>query len=117
MSLISCKKTYARAAKELSKKSLKASSVYSLLEPLSFETILFIMAKSGKKSVADRISDFFIRHNKIKIKIRGDDLKKLGMKPGPLYTKILRKVLHEKIEGGVRTKKDEIEFVKCIINA
>ena len=115
-SLISGKKIYARAAKELFKTGLKDSSVYSLLEPLSFEATLFIMAKSGKKTVENKISDFFARHNKVKIKIRGGDLKKLGLKPGPLYTKILTKVLHEKIEGGVKTKKDEIKFVKRIIN-
>ena len=47
--------------------------------------------------------------------IGGEDLKKLGIKPGPPYKKILTKVLHKKIDGKLKKKKEEIDFVKKII--
>ena len=48
----------------------------------------------------------------MKTKIKGEDLKRLGFKEGPLYKKILKMVLDEKLNGGLTTKKEEIEFVR-----
>ncbi len=112
MRLLSCRKNCPKALGELSRKALLASRVYDILEPLSFEEILFIRAKTKNKLVRARITDFLAEYNRIRIKIGGDDLKKLGLKPGPLYAKLLRKVLHKRIDGELKTKKDELDFVK-----
>ena len=113
--LISSKRRAEKALKRISRKKLPASEVYSALNPLSFEEILFIKAKSKKKIVSSRIKDYFTKYNKVKIKIGGEDLKKLGVRPGPEYTKLLLKVLYKKIDGKIRTKKEELEFVKKYI--
>lgn len=113
--LLSCRKNCRKALKSLSARSLRSSGVYGILEPLSFEEILFIRAKTKNRLVRSKITDFFAEHNRVRIKIGGEDLKKLKLKPGPLYTKLLAKVLHKKIDGGVKTKKDELEYVKKLI--
>ena len=101
--------------RSLSARSLRPSKIYSILEPLSFEEILFIRAGTKNKLVLSRIRDFFARYNRVRIKIGGEDLKKLGVKPGPLYTKLLVEVLHKKLDGGVKTKRDELDFVKRLL--
>ena len=44
--------------------------------------------------------------------ITGEDLKKLGIKPGPFYTEILKAILKEKLEERLLSKDDEIKFVE-----
>lgn len=110
--LLSCKKNCKKALKALSGKSLLPSRVYSALDPLSFEEILFIRAKTKNKVNLSRIADFFTKHNKVRIKTGGEDLKKLGIEPGPLYTTLLGKTLRKKIDGEVKTKKDELDFIR-----
>ncbi|HSR13088.1 MAG TPA: hypothetical protein VLS90_16700, partial [Thermodesulfobacteriota bacterium] len=48
---------------------------------------------------------------RVKIALGGNDLKKLGYVPGPVYTRILQAVLTEKLEGRAGTRKEEIDFV------
>jgi tRNA nucleotidyltransferase (CCA-adding enzyme) len=44
--------------------------------------------------------------------LKGQDLKNLGIPPGPEYSKILRKIIEEKLIKRLQTKEDEIELVK-----
>lgn len=113
--LLSCKKNCKNSLKAISTRRLLPSRVYSILEPLSFEEILFMRAMAKKKFVLSRITDFFAKYNSIRIKIGGEDLKKLGVKPGPLYKKTLTKVLHRKINGKAKTKKDELKLVRKLV--
>ena len=43
--------------------------------------------------------------------INGDDLIKLGFKPGPSFSKILNKVEELQLEGNLKSKKKAIEYV------
>jgi tRNA nucleotidyltransferase (CCA-adding enzyme) len=109
----SSKKFGNRVVKLLSdKKDIKPSRVYESLEPLSYETLLFLMAKCGKKLNKNRIIDFLSKYYGARLKIKGEDLKKIGVKPGPSYTKILKKALYAKIDGKLKTKRDELLFAK-----
>jgi len=113
--LISLKKKQKKVIQGLRAKNLKPSKVYALLEPCSFEEILFIKAKSENKVITLRIGEFFKKYNQIKLKISGKDLKKMGVKPGPAYKKLLKKILHEKIDRNIRTKRGEIRLAEAII--
>lgn len=44
--------------------------------------------------------------------VRGDDLIRLGMKPGPRFGKILEALETRQLEGGFRDREDAIEWVK-----
>ena len=110
--LLSCKKNTSPALKSLSTKGVSPSRVYEILRPLSSEEILFIRAKTKNKRVLARITDFLTKHSRVRIKTSGHDLKKLGLEPGPLYAKLLRAILHKKIDGLLKTKKEELGFVR-----
>jgi len=112
MRIISARKNCRKAQRALSRKLLRPSEVYNILEPLTFEEILFIRAKAKKKVVLSRITDFFTLYNRTKVKISGKDIMRLGVKPGPLYRKLLSETLHKKLDGEVKSKKEEIEYVK-----
>jgi tRNA nucleotidyltransferase (CCA-adding enzyme) len=102
--------------------AIAPSRIYKLLEPLSFEVILLILANAallGSPAKSDRassrIKDFLCKYNGTRIYIKGDDLKALGLKPSPKFGEILIKVLYHKLDGKLRTKTEELAFVKKLI--
>ncbi len=44
--------------------------------------------------------------------MKGRDLLKIGLKPGSVFTTILNLALNAKLDGQLKTKKEEITFAK-----
>jgi tRNA nucleotidyltransferase (CCA-adding enzyme) len=101
---------------KLRKKNLRPAAVFKLLEPLSYEVILLLKAKYKNKAVQKHINDFFEIYNGMRLVIGGEDLHRLGLKPGPYYQKIFSLVLTQKLEGKVRTKDEELALIKELIS-
>ncbi len=122
--ILACKSYSRSALKALASKSAMAPSrIYRLLEPLSFEVILLVMAKAALlkpdakvKLAKSRIREFLNKYNGMRTHIKGDDIKALGLKPSPRFKTILDKVLYNKLDGKLKTKKEELAYVKKLIN-
>ncbi|MGD2279099.1 MAG: CBS domain-containing protein, partial [Candidatus Omnitrophota bacterium] len=105
-----------RAIRRLSsKKKMKSSSIYKLLEPFSHEVTLCLMARTGSKTARNRIRKFFTEYNGTRLKISGSYIMKEGIAPGPRYKKLLDTVLYRKLDGKLATKQDEIDCLRKII--
>ncbi|MBL7072953.1 MAG: CCA tRNA nucleotidyltransferase [Candidatus Omnitrophica bacterium] len=106
----------ASAAKKISRnKRMRASEIYAILKPLEKEVVLYIMAKVKSEKAKRRIKKYFTELESVTLKIKGHDIAAEGVKHGPYYTELLRRVLYEKIDGNVTTKRDEILCLKKII--
>lgn len=112
--ILAYKKLKPKFIKELSRDKIKPSKVFSLLESLSYEVIILIKAKFKNANLKKHIEDFFEFYNGMRLYISGADLHKLGLTPGPYYQKIFHRVLNAKLDGLVKTKKDELELIKKI---
>ncbi|HDL20782.1 MAG TPA: CCA tRNA nucleotidyltransferase [Nitrospirae bacterium] len=86
--------------------------IYRILHALDIETILFTMAMCRDQKGRKAISKYLVEMRNIRPSITGNDLKKLSIPPGPLYSEIFMKVLEEKLRGGLASRKEELEFVK-----
>ncbi len=86
--------------------------VYKLLSRYDTETLLYIMAKAKNEELRKIISNYFTKWKHIRPQIRGKDLLNMGFKPGPIFGKILEAVHEAKLNGIVKSKEDEIEFVR-----
>jgi tRNA nucleotidyltransferase (CCA-adding enzyme) len=93
----------------------KKSEIYKVLEPLSQETKLFIMSKTKSEEIKKAISNYVTYKDVLKPIFTGEDLKKLGIKEGPVYKKILETLKDAKIDLNMKTKEDEETFVKKYI--
>jgi len=114
--LIAYKKNCRNIISALSSRTrFSASRIYKILEPVSYEAILVILAKTKTRRLKRRIYDFLEKYNGTKIKVRGDDLKKMGLKEGPHFKDILTKILYAKLDGKVRTKKEELAYLRGLI--
>ena len=96
----------------LEKVKMKNSEIYNLLSNISCEGLLFYMSKSKSLRARQRIHLYLSSLYKIKVEVTGDDLKSAGIKPGPVYTKILNELLTRKLDGEIKTKTEELELVK-----
>lgn len=109
--LLELRKGRKRILTTLSKKEVSNKEIYWLLTSLPLDAVIYLLSKATSQS-RKRILLYLNDLKNIKIKIKGDDLKKLGIKAGPIYKKILQKLLDEKLNGKLKFKREEIEFVK-----
>ncbi len=102
-----------RLLERLGKRStLSAAEVYRSLEGLSDEVIVFLMAKAKQEPVKRRLSAFLTTYQHVKPALSGDDLKDLGLKPGPMFRKLLDRLRDARLNGQVRTEDDERALVR-----
>ncbi len=111
--LVRLKEAKKRIERLKNKKGDKVA-IYKALNPLSFEEIIFFSAYFKDKKIRGNI-DYFLKHLcKVHLKIKGKDLKEIGLKPLHLYNKTLRLLLYRKIKKELVTKQEEILEAKEI---
>jgi tRNA nucleotidyltransferase (CCA-adding enzyme) len=96
-------------------RSVKPSRLYGLLKGHPQETLLYLMAKADNEEAKRGISLYLSHLQDIRLSITGKDLAQLGVKPGPLYGKIMEQILWAKLDGLVKTREEEMEFAKGIL--
>ena len=69
---------------------------------------LFFMANTQFVAVTRAISAYL----HVKPSLTGTDLKAMGLKPGPIYKKLLGCLLEVRLNREIRTKTEERELVK-----
>ena len=89
---------------------LKNSDLYEFLQPFRPELILFIMALANNDDIKKQISHYIMALQKTRPLLKGDDLRQMGIPSGPMYSKILKAVLHARLDGQVVSRQDEKEF-------
>ena len=95
-----------------SPEALKSSFIYSLLKSVPQEALLFTMAKAEEKLVKKRILLYLTRLKDVEIEVGGEDLKGMGYRPSPRFSQILEEVRRARLDGLVKNKKEEINYIK-----
>jgi len=101
----------------LSKKQVLPEQIFSLLEPLSYETIILVRATTPNKNFKKYLLDFFEIYNGMRLCVSGNDLGGLGILPGPGYQKIFAKVLAAKLSGQVKNRQTELALIRKLVQA
>lgn len=94
------------------KHDLAPSKIYEILSPVPIEGVLFIMSRAERDNVKKNITLFLTRLRSQEIEVGGDDLKDMGLIPGPVYTTLLNNVKKACLDGIARTREDQLEFLK-----
>ncbi|HBG47348.1 MAG TPA: polya polymerase [Deltaproteobacteria bacterium] len=93
----------------------KNSSIYELLAPLPIEVVLFLLAKAEKEGVRKTLSNYITKLRYTTPALRGADLKRLGIEPGPAMGDILRVLLRRRLDNELSTKEEEEEAVRGLV--
>jgi tRNA nucleotidyltransferase (CCA-adding enzyme) len=89
----------------------KRSEIYAVLDPLSTEAKLFMMAKTTQMATRRYISLYFTQLKDTKPLLKGTDLIRMGVKPGPSIRTTLSDLLKAKLDEQVMTRQDEMEYI------
>lgn len=88
------------------------SELYRHLSPFKTELILTMMAVTDNEDIKKSISNYYTQLRNVRITVQGRDIRELGLKPGPLYRKILEDTLDAKLNGKLATRNDELQFIR-----
>ena len=91
---------------------LPNSRLYRKLIEFRTELILYMMAVTKQEKVKKAISHYFTNLRSVGVSIKGRDLQKMGIEPGPVYRQILQAALDAKLNGKLKTRKDELDFAR-----
>lgn len=104
-----------RVLKLLVRNKLSPSQVYTLLEPLSYEVLIFLKARNHSPLINRRMVEFLKFSHPMRISIKGADLKMMGGREDKEIGKTLLKVLHAKIDGKRMTRREELRLARRLI--
>ncbi|HPI02745.1 MAG TPA: CBS domain-containing protein [Candidatus Goldiibacteriota bacterium] len=113
--VISGKDDLDKVFKGLHKKAAENSEIYFLLNGYPEETLYYFMAACDSDYVKNRIENYLHNLKNIKPEISGSDLKQMNIKTGPEYGKVIAKVLEAKLNGKLKSKQDELDYVKKLV--
>jgi tRNA nucleotidyltransferase (CCA-adding enzyme) len=95
---------------------VKNSILYQQLSRFKPELVLYMMANAYSKRTQKIISRYYTHLRHINISINGNDIKEIGVKPGPIYHKTLKAVLAARLNGQVVSRKEELAFARRYIH-
>ncbi len=90
--------------------------IYEFLGGYCNEALVVNLIKFKGSNVVGCIELFLTELKNAKISVNGNDLIRLGLKPGPEFSRILRGILKAKINNKLKTKEDELDYINILIN-
>lgn len=93
----------------------RRSELYRWLRELPVETLLHMMARTGRAEIRRGISTYVTQLSNVRTSITGNDLKKLGVPKGPAYRVILDQVLDARLDGMVASREEELTLVEKLL--
>ncbi len=100
------------ATRQLSGRSaLKNSEIRTAFKDLRIEGLLYLMAVARKTEVKMAVSAYVTTLRHEAPLLDGNDLKRLGYQPGPLFKTMLETLLLARLDERVHTRDDEIALI------
>lgn len=95
---------------QLSKRGLSKSGLYRLLHPYSNQVIFLLWLTN--KALKRRLELYHAKLACVEPLLTGQDLKRLGVPPGPIYGQILEALRDARLDGKVKSRKGEERLVR-----
>jgi tRNA nucleotidyltransferase (CCA-adding enzyme) len=93
----------------------RISDLYELLRAFSPECLIYLMAAANKEDLKKVLSRYITQWSREKPDITGDDLRRLGLAPGPAFSRILQAVLTAKLDGTVVNVESQLRLAKKLM--
>ncbi|MDT8334397.1 MAG: CBS domain-containing protein [Desulfurivibrionaceae bacterium] len=90
----------------------KPSETYRLMSRLRLEGLVFLMGYAKKDETRKALSNFITYQRHVKTSVTGSDLKELGYAEGPIYGRILERLLYARLDNEVDSREAELTFLK-----
>ena len=94
---------------------LSPSQAVEVLEGYSIKAIEVLSSAAENLEIRDVLTKYLSDWWHVKPKTSGHDLKNLGIRPGPRYTEILRRLRAAWLDGEVKTEEEEKKLLESLI--
>jgi tRNA nucleotidyltransferase (CCA-adding enzyme) len=96
----------------LAENNLPASGIVDLLDESSDEARLLLRVATDSWLVRQRLDQYQRRLRHVRSVLQGDDLRRMGIQPGPIYGDILRRLRAGRLDGQISSRAEEEAIVK-----
>ncbi|MGH7407679.1 MAG: hypothetical protein ACREKF_06685, partial [Candidatus Methylomirabilales bacterium] len=104
---------YRRLRRQFAKdQPLTASRITRLLADAPLEAVLLLMARAPASRVERALSEYLTHYTRVRPLLTGNDLKALGIRPGPIYREILNSLRYARLDGRLTSREDEVQFLR-----
>ncbi len=105
-----CQEVYG-VLEKLNTENINPSEIVGCLEQLPLEAVILALAMAENEIVKDHLKHYLTALKYIRPSLKGSDLRKLGLEPGPRYKKIINGLKKAILDGEVRTPQEELDYV------
>jgi tRNA nucleotidyltransferase (CCA-adding enzyme) len=96
----------------LAQPGLLPSKIYGLLEEYPVIAVMANRIAVDSLQVRRQLAAYLDKLRHIKPALTGNDLKKMGISPGPDMKTLLRELLNARLDGKIKSKSDEVTMVQ-----
>ena len=90
------------------KKKGSLSDLHRMLGRAPLETLLYLLAQEDNPEQHEKLTRYIYMGRQMKPDVNGDDLKRLGVEPGPMIGRILNDVLTAKMDDESMPRDDQL---------
>lgn len=92
-------------------------TIAATLRPFSPRTMLTARILETDSHIATWLDRYVSEWRHVRTAVTGDDLRRMGLPPGPTYGRLLDRLLSARLDGEVKTEADERELLRALIEA
>ncbi|HUV91411.1 MAG TPA: CBS domain-containing protein [Anaerolineae bacterium] len=96
-------------------KARRPSAVYRLLKPYPARVLAVAWIAADNKRLRERLERYQSEWRRVETALTGDDLRAMGLKPGPLFRELLGALREARLDGRVRTREEEVGMVERMV--
>ena len=97
------------------RKTRRPSAVYRLLQPYPARVLAVAWIATDRRRLQERLLRYQTEWRPVETELTGDDLKAMGLKPGPLFGRLLGALRDARLDGKVRTREGEEALLKKLL--
>ena len=95
---------------------VRNSELFSWFSSFSLEMLLYLAARASSEQIRRFVSIYLTRLRGIAPLLSGDDLRGLGLQPGPSFGKVKERLLQGKLDGELENREDELRLVRSLMS-
>jgi len=93
----------------------RPSAVYHLLQHYPARVLAAVWVAAGRKRLRQRLLRYQTEWRLVETELGGDDLKEMGLKPGPLFGQLLSALRDARLNGKVSSREEEEAFLEKLL--
>jgi tRNA nucleotidyltransferase (CCA-adding enzyme) len=95
----------------------RPSAVYRLLRPYPSRVLAVAWIATDRRRLQRRLLRYQSEWRLVETELSGNDLKALGLSPGPLFGRLLNALLDARLDGKASTREDEEALLEKLLDA